>query len=56
VEALPENYTPADIAEKVGRDIEHWYGIDVNVCEIARFSGLQHTIHKQGAIISWEVE
>jgi hypothetical protein len=25
VEALPERYTAGDIAEKVVRDIDHWY-------------------------------
>jgi hypothetical protein len=53
VAALPERYTAAKIAEKVVRDIEHWYDVEASVCHIAEFDGLQHTVHKQGAAISW---
>ncbi|WP_435123767.1 hypothetical protein [Halobaculum sp. D14] len=56
VEALPERYSAADIAEKVVDDIEHWYEIDANVCCIADFDSLQHTVHGAGAVISWIVE
>lgn len=53
VEEFPERYTASDIAEKVVRDIAYWYEADASVCSIARFSGLQHAVHEQGAIISW---
>jgi hypothetical protein len=56
VEALPSRYTAEDIADKIAKDIEHWYDREASVCEISHFSGLQHAIHKQGAIISWIVE
>jgi len=56
VEALPERYTPEGIAEKVVRDIDHWYETEVNVCRVAEFGGLQHDVHRQGAVISWVVE
>lgn len=56
VEALSERYTPAEIAEKVVDDINHWYEADPTVCRIARFDGLQHSIHRRGAAISWIVE
>ena len=56
VEAFPERYTATDVAEKVVRDVDHWYGIDVNVCRIATFDGLQHTVHGRGAVISWITE
>jgi len=56
VEALPERYTPEDIAEKVVRDIGHWYNAGASVCHIAKFDGLQHDVHGQGAVISWVVE
>jgi len=56
VEALPERYTPEDIAEKVVRDIDYWYETDANVCRVAEFGGLQHDVHGQGAVISWVVE
>ena len=56
VEALPKRYTAEDIADKIAKDITHWYDTDVDICRIAHFTGLQHTIHEQGAVISWSVE
>jgi hypothetical protein len=56
VKPLPERYTAGDISEKVVRDINHWYGINAVVCDIARFGDLQHTTHKQGAVISWTLK
>ena len=56
VEALPGRYTAEDIADKIAKDAEYWYDLEASVCEISHFSGLQHTIHKQGAIISWILE
>jgi hypothetical protein len=56
VEALPSRYTAEDIADKIAKDITYWYDVEVDICEIAHFTGLQHTIHKQGAIISWSIE
>ena len=56
VETLPERYTPEDIAEKVVRDIDHWYDAGAGVCHIAKFDDLQHDVHGQGAVISWVVE
>lgn len=56
VGALPERYTPEDIAEKVVRDIDYWYEVEASVCHIAKFDGLQHDFHGQGAVISWVVE
>jgi len=56
VESLPSRYTAEDIADRIAKDIAYWYDVEASVCEIAHFRGLQHTIHKQGAIISWTVE
>jgi hypothetical protein len=56
VEELPERYTAADVAEKIVRDINYWYEIDASVCKITHFTGLRHTVHKQGAVISWRIE
>lgn len=56
VEALAERYTATDIAEKIVRDIEYWYDAEASVCRIAEFDGLRHTVHGQGAAISWLVE
>lgn len=56
VEALPERYTAADIAEKVVYDIDYWYDVEAGVCHIAEFGGLQHTVHGQGAAISWLID
>ena len=56
VEALPERYTAEDIAEKVVHDINYWYEAKATVCCIAKFDGLQHDVHGEGAVISWSVE
>ena len=56
VASLSERYTAADIAEKVVRDVDYWYGVDATVCEIARFDGLQHAVHERGAVVSWVLE
>lgn len=56
VEALPERYTAGDIAQKVVHDIDHWYEAEASVCRIAKFDGLQHDVHGEGAVISWVVE
>jgi hypothetical protein len=56
VKALPERYTAGEVAEKIVRDIEHWYEIDASVCRIADFDGLRRNVHRQGAVISWVVE
>jgi hypothetical protein len=56
VKALPERYTAGEIAEKIVRDIEHWYEIDASVCQITEFDRLQHTVHREGAAISWVLE
>jgi hypothetical protein len=56
VEALPERYTPEDIAEKVVRDIDHWYETEANVCRVAESGDLRHDVHGQGAVISWIVK
>lgn len=54
--SLPERLTARDLAEKVVQDVEYWYDFEVSVCRIARFEGLRHPVHKQGAVITWAVE
>lgn len=56
VEALAERYSAESIGEKIVHDLDYWYGIEASVCEIARFDGLRHDVHKRGAIISWALE
>jgi hypothetical protein len=56
VEALPERYTAGELAEKVVRDIDHWYGVEASVCRIVGFDGLQHPVHGRGAVVSWSIE
>lgn len=53
VKALPEQYTAADIGKKVVHEIDYWYEAEASICRIAKFDGLQHPIHKEGAAISW---
>lgn len=56
VTGLPERYTAPDIAEKVVQDINHWYEATASICTIAPFDDLQHTVHTEGAVISWLIE
>jgi hypothetical protein len=56
VSGAPEPFTPSSLAEKVVRDIEFWHGRDAEVCEVAPFEGLQHSVHQRGAAITWAVE
>ncbi|WP_241988396.1 hypothetical protein [Halorubrum sp. SP3] len=51
---LPERFTAERVAEKTARDIEYWFDIDVDVCGVAEFDGLQHPIQAQGAAITWK--
>lgn len=43
------------LAEKVRLDIEFWYGYQVRTVEVARFNGLRHPEHQQGAVIAWQL-
>jgi hypothetical protein len=56
VEELPEKFEASELAEKVLEDIEYWYDFDAEICEVAPFSGLQHEVHQQGAVITWVVD
>ena len=53
---LPERFTAERLAEKTARDIAYWFDIDVDVCGVAEFDGLQHPVQAQGAAITWEIE
>lgn len=56
VNGLPGRFTAEDIARKVVEDIDHWYDFEARVCNIAKFDGLRHSVHKQGAVMTWVVE
>lgn len=48
--------TPGDakeLAKKVEQDVMFWYGFKPNVVAVEPFSGLQHEVHGDGAIITW---
>ncbi|WP_435093459.1 hypothetical protein [Halorubrum sp. N11] len=53
---LPEQYTAERMADKTAHDIEYWFDIDVDVCGVAEFDGLQHLVQAQGAAITWQIE
>lgn len=44
------------IAEKFRKDVGYWYDFTVETTKIARFDGLQHPHHQQGAIITWAIK
>lgn len=56
VQCLSERYTPEELAAKIARDIEYWYDIECTVCTIATVDGLQHSVHKRGAAITWQID
>ena len=56
VEPLLEQDTAEDIANKISKDIRYWHDVEVSICEIAHFSGLQHAMHARGAFVSWSIE
>lgn len=53
---LSERFTAERLAEKTARDIAYWFDIDVDVCRVAEFNGLQHPVQSQGAAITWKIE
>jgi len=55
VPELPERFTPTDLAEKVVQDIDYWYDIEAEVAQIAEVDGLQHSVHRSGAVITWVI-
>ncbi|PAU83157.1 hypothetical protein CK500_10130 [Halorubrum salipaludis] len=56
VDCLPGQYTAERLADKTARDIEYWFDIDVDVCGVAEFDGLQHPVQAQGAAITWKIQ
>ena len=44
------------LADKTARDIEYWFDIDVDVCGVAEFDGLQYPVQVQGAAITWMIQ
>lgn len=52
----PELFTAKNLAQKVVDDIEYWYDFTVNVAKIAPFDGLQHSVQRRGAVITWSID
>ncbi len=50
-----EQMTAEAVAEKFCMDVDHWYDFQVEARNIAYFDGLQHPVHQQGAVITWEI-
>ena len=50
-----EQMTAEAVAEKFCMDVDHWYDFQVETSNIAYFDGLQHPVHQQGAVITWEI-
>lgn len=50
-----EQMTAEAVAEKFCMDVDHWYNFQVETRNIAYFDGLQHPVHQQGAVITWEI-
>ncbi len=43
------------LAEKLVRDAEYWFDLDLRVCRVAEFDGLRHPHHQRGAVVTWEL-
>ncbi|OLZ42008.1 transcriptional regulator [Natrinema saccharevitans] len=50
-----EQMTAEAVAEKFCMDVDHWYEFQVETRNIAYFDELQHPVHQQGAVITWEI-
>ena len=53
---LPDQFTAERLADKTARDIEYWFDIDVDVCGVSKFDGLQHPVQARGAAITWRIQ
>lgn len=49
-------FDPDRLAEKVATDCAFWFDISVAPGTVAEFTGLRHEIHRQGTVITWEIE
>jgi len=56
IRMLAERYTATELAEKTALDIRYWFDIEVEVCALAPFDGLQHPVQARGAAITWRLE
>lgn len=48
-------YDPHRLAEKVVADIKYWFDIAVESRAVSEFTDLRHEVHRQGAVITWEI-
>ena len=56
VDGAGVDITADDIAEKFASDATQWTGHNISVDTVAPFSGLQHEVHRRGAVIVWALE
>ena len=45
-----------EIAEKFAKEVSKWTNYSISVDNVVEFSGLQHEVHKRGAIITWALD
>ena len=50
-----ERMGPETIADKFCLDVNYWYNCEVETKRVSHFKGLQHPVHQQGAVITWEI-
>lgn len=50
-----ERMSPELIADKFCLDLNYWYDFEVETRNVSHFDGLQHPVHQQGAVITWEI-
>ena len=56
VEGAGTEITGEGIADKFASDVEVWTRYSISVDTVAQFSGLQHEVHQQGAVLTWTLD
>ena len=56
MQVLGDEFTSTGVAEKTAQDTRYWFDIEVEVCAVAPFDGLQHPVQARGAAITWRLK
>lgn len=56
VKGAGSQITGQDIADKFASDVGRWTDYEITVDTVAPFVGLQHDVHRQGAVLAWKLD
>ncbi|WP_255152189.1 transcriptional regulator [Halorarius halobius] len=48
-------FDPHRLAEKLADDAAFWFDLTVEPAAVVEFTGLRHDIHRQGAVVVWDI-